>query len=293
MRILKSSAWTLTSPTFVGSDQETGEDCASTPTCAVTREDGTSLTAATVTNLSTPPGVYTAAITTTHTSQLDRLLVTWTGTAGSQAQVYTDQLEVVSAHYCTLPEIRARLARVDDRSDPYRYPIEMLLEERDAVAAACEDACGVSWVRRYHRETLYGNGTSVLPLKAAHPRTVLSVTIDGSSQTVSNFTVDRYRRELIFESSRFNTSADGAPNVTVVYEAGHDAPPADLKREMLDWTAARCASAFSRRPINEISETFDGRTVRFSTPDPARGRPTGVLALDPILVRLDERVPIA
>lgn len=287
-RILKASQYTLTSPTFVGADQETPEDCATTPTCAVTREDGTALTAATVSNSSSSNGVYTAAITTTHTSQLDRLTVTWTGTAGSQVQVYTTELEVVGGHYVTLPEIRAE-AGLDDAQ---RFPRALLEEIRDEYEDLVERICGVSFVRRYERDVLDGNADYVLPLSKLYPRSIISVKVNGTSQTAADFTL--YDHGAIrWDVSTFQRpdGTSGYRNVAIAYEHGYDAPPPKLRRELLKAIRNEATSRRSDMPTNQISQVYEGMTIRFSTPDRKAGRPTGILSLDPVLVELSEKVP--
>lgn len=287
-RIVKGSQYTLTSPTFVGSDQETPEDCASTPTCTVTREDGTSLTAATVSNSSSTNGVYTAAITTTHTSQVDRLQIVWTGTAGSQVQVYRTELEVVGAHYVTLPEIRAE----SGLDDTQRFPRALLEEIRDEYEDLIERVCGVSFVRRYERDQLDGTTGSVLRLSRIRPRTVLSVTVNGTAKTTTEFTLYDHG-EIRWDVNTFPApdGTNGYRNVAVAYEHGLDAPPPKLRREILKAIRSEALSRKSDLPTNQISQVHEGMTVRFSTPDPKNGRPTGILSLDPVLVELSEKVP--
>lgn len=290
MRAVKGSSVAVTSPTFVAADGETPADCTGTPTCTVTREDGTALAAATVTSAGTGTGSYTAAITTTHTAQLDRLALVWTGTADGYVQVYRQTLEVVGGRYVTLPELRAE----PGLADTARYDRALLDELRDAIERTVEDYTGVAWCRAYERDHLYGNGRGRLLLSRRRPRALLSVTIDGTAVSTALFDLDEVTGELVYLDNTFDPSSDGAPNVVVAYEHGHDNPDGDLALEVRKWIAH---NALRRRvvdsPSDAISETVDGRTVRFSTPDPRAGRPTGSLALDAILNRpgVFSRVP--
>lgn len=283
MRILKGTQFLLTSPTFVGADRETPTDCGSTPTCTVTREDGTALTAATVTSLGTGTGQYSALITTTHTSQLDELQIVWTGTtASTYVQVYRQTIEVVGAHYCTNTEIRAKRG-VDSTSKFSTLDIE---EVRDQYEDVIEAYLGVPLVRRYARDQVDGTGTNCLRLLHLYPRTLISVTVDGTSKTTTEFNL-REEGDLVWTSSYFMlpTTSSGVRNVKVAYEHGFDNPTAAIKREVLKAIRLELLADASNDSGNSvISETFDGRTLRYSTPDPTKGRPTGVLSLDPILV---------
>lgn len=276
MRIVKASTFTLASPVFVASDNETPTDCASTPTCTVTRADGTALAAATVT-AAAGDGRYTAAITTTHTSRVDTLTIVWTGTVSGHTQVYTVEVEVVGARYATIPRLRS-LPNLDNVG---RYTTAMLIDELENCEDIVERITGVAWVRRYCRESLQGDGTGRLMLRWPKPASVIAVSVDGVSQTASEFSFDG--RLLVWESKTFPCSSDGAPNVVVDYEHGYQTPAPKLAREVEKWCRNELLARFSDQPSDQIRQVFDGLTIQFSTPDPQRGRPTGILTLDPVL----------
>lgn len=284
MRVLRATALTVNSPTFVGADGESPEATASTPVAAVAREDGTALTAAVVSGTAVSTGVYAASITTTHTAQLDRLKVTWTGTAGSLAQTYTTELEVVGAHYASVPEIR------DERGldNTTTFPLHLIRRVRDAWANRVEDACGVSFVPRYERDVLSGDGTCRLALSHIRPLSLIAVTIDGTSQTLTDFTLHDTGM-IEFEGSSFPTSSTG-PNVTVTYEHGFPNVPEDVRHEVLKAIRMDLLRYSKDLPTDAISQAFpDGPTIRYSTPGP--DRPTGILALDAVLARYKFRAP--
>lgn len=280
MRIVKASTFTLASPVFVASDNETPTDCASTPTCTVTRADGTALAAATVT-AAAGDGRYTAAITTTHTSRVDTLTIVWTGTVSGHTQVYTSEIEVVGGRYAQVPEMRA----MKNLEDVGKFPAAAILDELENCEDIVERITGVAWVRRYCRESLQGDGTGRLMLRWYKPASVIAVTVDGVAQTVGEFSFDG--RMLVWESKTFPCSADGAPNVIVDYEHGYQAPAPKLAREVKKWLRNELLAGRSDQPSDQIRQVFDGVTIQFSTPDPARGRPTGILTLDPVLTAPD------
>jgi len=284
VRVLRNTALSVLSPTFVGADGETPTDTASTPTAAVSREDGTSLSALTVTASSVSDGVYSAALTTTHTSQLDRLKVTWGGTAGSLAQSYVTELEVVGAHYATIPEIR------DERGldNMTTFPLHLIRRVRDKWAQQIEDACGVAFVPRYERDVLRGDGTPYLALSKIRPLSLIAVTIDGVSQTLTDFTL--HDTGLIeYEGSVFPTSSTG-PNVVVTYEHGFPNVPEDIRHEVVKAIRQELLRYVKDLPTDAISQAFpDGPTIRYSTP--GTDRPTGILSLDAVLNRYKFRAP--
>lgn len=281
-RVAKTSAVTITSPTFVDTDGESPADCTSLPTCAVAREDGTSLTAAVVTNQS-DPGVYTAAITTTHTSQLDRLTITWTGTVSGQQQVYTDEVEVVGGHLVAIPEIRAE----PNLSDATKYPTALLLAVRDEFAELAETYCGIGFVRRYQRDRLDGDGTTKLILSRLYPRSLISVTVNGTSETTTEFDLHD-RGSITWRNDSFPRpdNTNGARNCAIAYEHAYtDTAPPDLRREALRWIRRELLLRTAETPNDRLSETFDGLTVRYSTADFGAGRPTGMVSVDAVLNR--------
>lgn len=287
MRITRGSDFSLVSPTFVGSDSETGAATASTPTCTVTTEAGVALASPTVT-ASSPAGVYTAALTgAVHTAALDCLAVVWSGTVtGAGLQVYRSTVEVVDRHWVTMPEIRA----YPDLDHNSKYPQALLAEIRDEYTDLIEHEMGVSLVKRYQRDQLFGNGLAKLPLTRLRPRSLVSVTIDGVSQTLSGFDITE-SGEIIRLNGKFQNSADGARNVVVVYEHGYLNPETPFKRALLKCIRSEAVSRKSNVPENALSQQFEGTVIRFSTPDRRNGRPTGILHLDPLLVNYSERIP--
>ncbi len=288
MRVAKSTQTLLRSPTFVASDGETPAGCASPPTATVSREDGTALTAATVAAVTAGAGIYDATITTAHTSQIDRLLVTWTGTVtGAGQQVYVQVLDVVSGHYVTLADLRSD----PDLSDPTRIPKALLEQLRDEFAEIVEAYCRCAFVRRYERERVAGTGSDSVLLTWKRPRSVLSVKVDGVAQTVGDFDPDP-DGILWWQGGTFGPPAGTVHlNVAVAYEHGYDAPPEALGRAARTWVRRKAVAKTARTPNDQLSETVDGVTVRFSTPDPRNGRPTGMLDVDGAINAIWPKLP--
>lgn len=283
MRILKGNDFTLASPTFVGTDRRTPTAPTGTPTCAVTREDGTSLTAATVSAGNTTAD-FTAALTAaTHLTQCDRLTVTWAATVAGQTVSRSQIVEVVGGHYISTDV----LADLDGLGS---VPVEQIESARDWFENLVEHHCGVAFVPRYQRDLLDGNGGGTLLLSKLRPREVLSVTINGTTQDADDFTL--YDHGAISWSSTFTCPTSTGRNVAIAYEHGYDCPPDDLHDIALEVIRYRVLQRLSDRPSNFISETtINGTQLRYSTPDPSRGRPTGIMALDPWILENTEKVP--
>lgn len=285
MSALKDTQYTLTSPTFVGSDGETPEDTASLAVCAVSRANGTALTAAVVTNTA-EDGVYTAAITTTHTAQLDRLQITWTGTAGSLAQVYTQELEVAGGWYVTIPEVRG----TRDLSDATKYTVAEIRSRRDEFERIAEHHCGQAFVPRYHSETFRGNGRSNLILKYPNLISILSVTVDDVAQTVGDYELDEALGLVRTDGTRFPCPTGSGNNVTVEYTHGLTVCPVDVKEACLTYLRSKLTHVVAGLPNPQATEAIDGgRLMTFSS----RGTdtPTGIPDVDDVLNRRNVRIP--
>jgi hypothetical protein len=238
----------------------------------------------TVTASSVSDGVYSAALTTTHTGQLDRLKVTWGGTAGSLVQSYVTELEVVGAHLVSESDMREERGLDNSTS----VPLSLLRRVRDKLSQQIEDYCGVAFAPRYERDVLRGNGRSILALSHIRPITLLAVTIDGTSVSTSNFTL--HDQGLIeYEGTAFPTSSTG-PNVTVTYEHGFPSCPPDVHFELVKAIRYEVLRYSKDLPNNAISQAFpDGPTIRYSTP--GVDRPTGIIDLDGVLGRYKLRPP--
>lgn len=289
-RTARATTATVTSPTFVDADGEPA-DCDDDPTVTATRDDGTALDAPDVASIEGEDGIYSATLTHDgHTNRLDELTLVWVGEVAGHHQEFTQLVEVVGAHYVTLAELRAQKGI----EDPAKFPAWKLAELRDEFADNVERICDDAFVRRYQRDELAGGCGHRLALTELKPRTVLAVTVDGVAQDPAEFTFDGHHLVWTADTFPAPTTATGPRNVTVVYERGDDAPPAKLRGEALRGIRSDALAWAAEKDggRGEISSSFEGVTIRFSTPDPARGRPTGVLTLDPVLVELMQRAEV-
>ncbi len=286
MRVLQSTTAKVALPVTTDLDEiptTAGTAIAVTATTA----NGSALAGGTITVSSadsTRPGVYYATLSATHTANLNVLTLTTTATVSSNTQTFVQSVEVVGAHYVTIADIRA----LPGMADVDKFPTALLRQVRDQFEDMVESITGTAWVPRFARVSLDGDGSNALVLPDLHPRTVVSVTIDGTSCSASDFTL--YEEGLIRrESTTFPAPSysTGPRNVVVEYTHGHDAPPAQLREEALSWIRYKVMQRLAGVQSNAIAED----NTRYSTPDPANGRPTGSLTLDPILVDLNEKRP--
>lgn len=276
MRLVKGNDAYLVSDTFVAADGETPTATASTPTCSVTRADGTALTAPVVSAVSGQTGVYKALLLdSTHLNQLDLLDIVWSGTADSLTQNFRSQVDVVSARVLTIPQLRTE--RGLESSD--KVPVSLLDEVLEEFEDLVEHYCGVAFVQRFQREELQGNGVGCLNLRWLCPKTLRSVTIDGTSYSTSQFTLHDHG-VLQWENNAFPYPSSNVRNVVVEYEHG-DAMPAKLRRVARSVCRYEVIARTSARTTNKTSETsMEGTTMRFARPEPEKGRPTGIRDLD-------------
>jgi hypothetical protein len=278
VRAVKGSTFTVRSPRFLALDGETPTDTASTPTVTVTTLDGTALAAPAVTNLA-DPGLYTCELTPTHTADVDRLAVTWTGVASGNTQVYRQHVDVVAAHYVEVWDLR----QGEGLADPVKFPTETLTRVRDLWEAAVDDVIQSSFTTRAAREVLDGRGVETVRTRWAHVTSVRSVTIDGSVETPADF--EGVAWGAIRHRSGVFPRPTGEGNVEVVYEYGLGVVPGDLVEELARAMRSKLLSARSGVGPDTLSRSVDGIVERLATPDFGRGRPTGLLLLDSILAR--------
>jgi hypothetical protein len=178
-----------------------------------------------------------------------------------------------------------------DLGSPAKYPTQMLRDIRDEYETLIEQVCGIGFVPRYQRDVLFGTGTQQIQLSQQRPSRIQSITVDGTAVLTSlvDFTLSG---RLIYQANIWRQSYTGLRNVIVNYEHGYTKPPPKLVREILKAIRMEAVSQQSTVQSNAISQTFDGMTIRFSTPNPKEGRPTGILTLDPVLIEYSERLPV-
>lgn len=214
----------------VPTDLDTG-----VPTVTITRPDGTAGPASgTVTHVgSTGSGTYQFVLTAQ--SVVTVLAITWVGTIGGQQQTLASTVEVVGAFLYTLAAVRAVKVGGTAPFNATDYPNQLLLDRRAEVTDDFEAKTGWSFVPRFTRERHSGDGTPTLVVRQYKPGSLLSVTVDGASQTLADFDLDA-DGVLTWHAGTF--PATRPANVAVEYVRGFDRPPAKISSDALAVTAS-------------------------------------------------------
>lgn len=302
-RVLKNNAATV-SHTFFAADGETPTDAAPQTTgvtYAITRADGTAVSAGTASYLGTA-GAYSVPIPAQ--TRLDQLTITWTATGiapGTQSQV--DFVEVSGGYYFELPELRA----MDGLANATVYPALSLAAARFAAETLVEDYTRVAWVPRFHREILDGmqytllqgqfrgidykamgaGATMQLERTPNMTRTLISVSISGVAQDISTWTLSQWGR--VSTSGLVFPPATAGQNVDIQYETGHRYPPEDLK--VAAKRIARQALLSQKSSIPDRARIMTTEFATFSLTIASEEFPTGIPEVDSVLQQRREWLP--
>jgi hypothetical protein len=224
-RIVRGRSATLTHTFY--SDATATDPSPDTTTVTLPRADGTAVvTGAAATEAGT--GVVTYTVTPAQTALLDRWTVTWTATFGGQSQPFVSYVEVAGDVLFSLAEARA----VAPLNNTTTYTTAAIVAMRTSVEQAIEDEYGTALVPRYERETVRGDGSGTVRLRAPGP-TIRSATTTASG-VVTTLTAGDLA--LLSGDSGFVTGygwPTGLGNITVGYEYGLDRPPQRIKMDAL------------------------------------------------------------
>lgn len=259
----------------------TATDADGTVNVAVTDEAGDTVVASTPAT-SEGSGVYSYLLTPQ--SQLNRLTVTWSGTWSGVAQSRTDNVEVVGAHLFTESEARNMHATL--LASATVYPDSAIAAARDRIADRFQHVCAVSFVPRYERDRLAGNGSYMLQTGWPRVRSIIAATIGGTAQTVGDIDYDPVLPYMYHTAGTWTAADRTDPrNVVVEYEHGWETPPAAIKRAALivlrhEIVPDEAGGSISARAISLTDEIG---TMRLSQPDMRFGRPYGIPEVDATL----------
>lgn len=279
-RVLKTTAATLSHLFEV---DETPTDAAGAVTYAVKRLDGTAVQSGTATHGVT--GLYTAVLLGANTLVLDTFTVDWSGTVAGAAVVARDYVEVVGGFQFSLSTARARRPALD----VVKYPTAELARVRTNVEQECEQICDTTFVPRFCRVALSGDGKSgQLTLPHADLRAIRAITVDGVAYTAPQVAAVPFSDSGIVWSGAPSVWASpwplGLRNVIIEYEHGMDAPPDDIADAGIIRLRSKLGQTDTSVPTRAISFTAtEGGTYRLSTPgrDPLTGQQkTGIPEVD-------------
>jgi hypothetical protein len=185
----------------------------------------------------------------------------------------------VAAPYTTAANVRSLVPPLADTSV---YPDAVLTAAIAEFEGIAEDYRGVAFTPRDTTETVHLGTSGVMLLTWPLVRSITSVTVDGTVLVTGQYRVGDAGR-------LFDLSGEAA---TVVYSHGFDAPPAGLVRACVQYVRAVALADQSGVARDVIAQTYEGMTLRYSTPDKRAGRPTGFVEVDRLLNSLpDYRIP--
>lgn len=277
--ILRNTQATLQTTFYSGGS---ATDADASVTVVALGADGGTAAAGTAVSAGTGTGAYQYALAPQ--PALDLLTVTWTGAFGAVTQSVTTYAEVVGGHYVTLADIRA----LRSLTSPSTYPNARLIEVRSWFADRAESFCGVSFVPRYGRDVLDGDGSKAVYLSHSHPRVLEDAFVDSTEVTdLSDW--ELYPSGKVYRNDA-GAFASGRRNVVIQYEHGYDAPPEDLREAAL--VAIRYKLLGDQSGIPERATTMATEVGTFNLALAGANRPTGIPEVDAVLVNLSEKVPL-
>lgn len=262
-RVLEDATATITVTLTV--DGEATDPSPATATVALTKADGTVLQAATAATR-TDTGVFTYALTTTHTADLGSITATWVSSLGT----IRTQVEVVGGFHFSLAELRALYTELSESNG---YTAQKIMDVRTLAESFMEDACGTAFVPRGEVGYFSGSTTTLIPLPRKPLRTVAAVTDDGTSVTITDLEV--------LDGAAYLPAGwtGGVQNLLISYTYGHSQPPPFIKRATMmlakDWLV--------RGPVSDRATQYvateGGDVVNQLTPG-FQGALTGIPAVD-------------
>lgn len=264
-----------------------------TVTVDITRE---STGAAVVTDGATS-GTGAAARTYTlaadNTADLDVLTVTWSGTVSAADVTITQTCEVVGDWLFTIDEARAAHADLTEAD----YPDATVQAIRERITEWFEQICGVSFVERYRRVVVSGDGSCelLLPgamrvsaLRRAEERAAGAASWTAlSADDLADVLVEPYGL-LVRETTGVWTS--GRRNWRLCYEHGWEQVPEAIKHAAIRVLLSQVFP--TNHSDRALSETNQMGTFRLAAPDARQwGRWFGLPLVDATLAQYSERVP--
>lgn len=268
--ILRNHGSTL-SHTFFAADSETATDSTTAVTVTITRDNGSALVTAAATS-SAGNGTYSYVLAPQ--SQLDVLKVSWSATISGVSRTEVDYLEVVGNAYATVDDVRA-LRTLDNAQ---KFSLAKVKTAMTQAEQLFENYCNVSFVPRYGKDTLSGDGTTKLFLSRNEIRELIDVTQDGTTLDDSAFAVFPTGK-IVSDSDSFSTTAER--NIVVRYEHGYTLPPADIKRAFLTYVRYLLLDEYNR--IDDRTLTINEDGMYYNLARASTNQPTGYPTIDSVL----------
>lgn len=248
MQILRSTPATIEVKVYQSGDLT---DLDTFPSLTVTDANGASITPGAVSN--PEAGIYRANLPAQ--SDLKAVKAVWSGTLSGLAVSFTEHHEIVGNLLFT--EAEARGARFTGQqaplSDETKFPDEVIARIREEVSDAFEEKTDRSWITRYCRTELHGDGSREISLYRGHARDVdgnlsggprrlwdirriISVTVNDDPHT----DFELHGRRIINTAGHWPRASMSNPfNIIVEYEYGSDPVPFEARENGLRVAVAR------------------------------------------------------
>ena len=155
-------------------------------TIGITRDDDTVLVAPGTATTDGGTGIATYPLTPAQTAELDVLTVTWTATFNALSNQVAAEYEIVGGMLFTESQMRAvKVGGTLPFADPTAYPDAKILAIRDDVTDDFAERTGWSFVPRYARRTITGDGTRNLLVPDMLVQRVIAASINGTALTAA------------------------------------------------------------------------------------------------------------
>jgi hypothetical protein len=190
----------------------------------------------------------------------------WSGAISGVAVTVTTWVEIVGGFLFTLAELRA--VSVDGRTpftDTSLFGDQRLREVRDEVTEDFEARAGWSFIPRYERELLDGDGSSTLLLAHPKPQRVLAASVSGTALDSSGLADLKLGEHGAVRRATLGSWTAGVQNVTVEYVHGWAQVPAAVKTAALGRAAMLLVPSLGGSAASSWT-TPDGTTYTY---DPA------------------------
>lgn len=271
-RITRGTSAVL-SVTFYGDEQPTNAD--NDVIVDVERANGTQVV---VSEVATSVGNGTYEFVLPPEPEVTILTASWSGYFSGASTTIETYAEVVGGEFFTLRELRGSDSVLTNTT---KYPTEKLREARLAVEAEFEGICERSFMPRYARERLIGNGDGTLWVSNAQPLKVLSCSVNGEDWSDKEFTTPPYNLRVLCVPDGSYWPRDS--RVVIEYVYGMPYVPRRIKNAAIKRAKSQLVSSNSR--IDEratIMNVPDFGNFVLATPG-VRGSLTGIPEVDVVL----------
>lgn len=268
-------------------------------TVAVVSESGATVIASATATGGTGNDPRTVALTSSHTANLDRWVVTWTT---ASLGTHTVNVEVVGAYLFSIYEAR----RFDGGAleSTSNYPTWKIEKARVGITTDFESITGLSFIPRYELVEMDAPLTSRLPLllmksngdPALRVTRIRSIeTRTSGTDTWTAFDSDELTDVLLDPWGQLRRESlgifpSGYRNVRIGFEHGFASPPGDIPEAAMAVLRERLVkSGISARALSEINELG---TVQYAVANEGLGRHYGIPWVDAELNRYAQKVPV-